>query len=146
METVRQLLKNKGNDLWTTAPDTSVIDALKIMAERRVGALLVLEAGKLAGIFSERDYARKAIDVDGCTDSARVEDIMSKKVLYVEPQNTVDECMALMTEKRLRHLPVCEAGDLVGIVTIGDVVKAKISDQEFLVDQLVHYITRGPMT
>ena len=143
MQTVRQLIGSKGREVWSTSPDSTVGDALTTMAEKNVGALLVLEKGKIAGIFSERDYARKAALPEGCARDTAVRDLMSTKVLYIEPSNTLDECLALITEKRLRHLPVMENGDLLGIVSIGDIVSAKISEQEFLIDRLVRYVTVG---
>lgn len=143
MQTVRQLLNKKGRDVWTTTQETTVGNALETMAEKNIGALLVVEKGKIIGVFSERDYARKAIAPEGCTKETPVKELMSSKVLYVEPGQSVDECMALITQKRLRHLPVIENGDLVGLISIGDVVSAKISEQDILIDQLVRYIA-GP--
>jgi CBS domain-containing protein len=148
MNTVQELLEAKGHDAWTVRQDATVFEALELMAEKNVGAVLVVdEAGTVRGIFSERDYARKII-VKGRTErGTRVRDIMSSPVLYVLPTTTIRECMALMTAKRVRHLPVLDGGALTGIVSIGDVVKAVISEQEalisqqgFLISQLEHYI------
>ena len=141
MSIVSQLLKTKGNEIWSVAPQATVFEALQIMAEKEIGALLVLDNEKLVGIFSERDYARKLILKDRSSKEATVGEMMTRNVLYVEPETTIDECMALMTEKRVRHLPVMENGQLVGIVTIGDVVKKYISDQEFMIQQLEKYIS-----
>ena len=143
MITVRQLLQTKGYDVWSVAPDASVYEALKLMADKEVGALLVLEGEKLVGIISERDFARKvALKERSSTDTA-VREIMTSRVLCVRPEHTIQECMALMTDKRIRHLPVFEDERLIGIVSIGDVVKAIISQQEFIIEQLERYIGGG---
>ena len=144
MKTVRQLLQSKGNDIWSVSPGTSVLDALKLMAEKNIGALLVLESGRLVGIFSERDYARKVILRGKASRSTRVREIMSRKVVYVRPEQGTEECMGIMTQKRIRHLPVMEGGDLAGMISIGDVVKSIISEQEFTIRQLERYISGGP--
>ena len=141
MKTVVQLLRTKGNEVLSVAPDTPVFDALQTMAERNVGALLVLEGERLIGIFTERDYARKVILKGKSSKEIPVKEIMSSHVLYVRPQQTIDDCMALMTDKRVRHLPVMEEDRLVGLISIGDVVKAIISEQEFMIEQLQNYIT-----
>lgn len=143
MPTVKSILRGKGHDVWSTTPDASVYEALQVMAEKDVGALLVLESGRVAGIFSERDYARK-VDLrgDACRDVA-VKEVMTKRVAYVRPEQTIDECMALMTDKRIRHLPVLDGDELLGILSIGDVVKAVISEQEFIIQQLENYIEGG---
>lgn len=143
MATVRQLLRTKGNEIWSVAPQATVYEALQIMSEKDVGALLVLDKGNLVGIFSERDYARKLILKGRFSKDTTVTDLMTHEVLYVEPQSTIEDCMALMTAKRIRHLPVLEKERLIGIVTIGDVVKQIISDQEFTIRQLGTYITGG---
>ena len=122
-------------------PDTSVFEALKRMADRNVGALLVVEGEKLAGIFSERDYARKVILKGKASREIPVDEIMSTRVVFVRPNQTIDECMALMTEKRIRHLPVLQSGKLIGLISIGDVVKTVISEQEFIIHQLENYIS-----
>jgi CBS domain-containing protein len=141
MKTVRELLQDKGYDIWSVGPDDSVYDALKLMADKNVGAVLVTEAGNLVGILSERDYARKVILKGKTSKDTPVREIMTEKVVYVRPDQTSDECMALMTDKRVRHLPVIENGQLIGIISIGDVVKEIISHQEFMLEQLENYIT-----
>lgn len=148
MSVVRDVLEKKGRDLWTVKPNATVYSALELMAEKNIGAVLVVnDAGELQGIFSERDYARKIIIKGRSSKTTRVREIMTARVLYVQLDTTLHECMALMTEKRLRHLPVLEDGRLVGLVSIGDVVKgviseheAVISQQEFRIDQLEKYI------
>lgn len=141
MKTVNELLQAKGHDYWSVTPDTSVFDALKMMADKNVGALLVIEAETLVGLLSERDYARKVILKGKSSKKTPVKEIMSENVVYVTPDRTVEECMALMTDKRIRHLPVLEGNRLMGVISIGDVVKAIISDQEFMIEQLEHYIS-----
>ena len=143
MTTVNQLLQAKEVDVWTIVPDASVQDALKLMAEKNVGALLVVEAGGLIGIISERDYARTSILTEQFSMNTPVSQIMTKRVICVRPEQTIEECMALMTDKRIRHLPVLVDDQLVGVVSIGDVVKAIISDQEFIIEQLENYIVGG---
>jgi CBS domain-containing protein len=143
MKTVRQLLQAKGYDIWSTTSNTSVYDALTLMADKGVGALLVLEGEKLVGIISERDYARKVILKGKRSINTPVREIMTSKVFYVRPEQTVEDCMALMTEERVRHLPVLADDRLIGIVSIGDVVKTIISEQEFLIEQLERYIVGG---
>jgi CBS domain-containing protein len=140
MTTVKQVLQNKGADLWTVTPDVSVYEALTLMADKNVGALMVLEAGRLTGIISERDYARKVILKGKSSLTTPVREIMTNKVYWVHPETTIEECMALMTDKRIRHLPVLVEDQLVGIVSIGDIVKAIISDREFMIAQLENYI------
>lgn len=140
MKTIKEILEAKGSHFWTIAPDASVMDALKLMAEKEVGALVVTEDGKLVGIISERDYARKVILMGRASRDTRVQEIMTRRVLCIQPHQTVDECMALMTEKRIRHLPVVSDGDVLGIISVGDLVKAIIADQQFVIDQLVSYI------
>ncbi|MFQ5930400.1 MAG: CBS domain-containing protein [Acidobacteriota bacterium] len=141
MKTVGQLLQTKGHEVWSVAPDTSVFDALEVMAGKNVGALLVLEADALVGVFSERDYARKVILKGKGSRDTLVREIMSHRVVCVSLEHSVEECMALMTAKRVRHLPVLEEQKLVGVISIGDVVKAIISEQEFMIGQLENYIT-----
>jgi CBS domain-containing protein len=141
MNTVKDMLRVKGREVWSIGPDAPVYDALSMMADKGVGALLVLEGGGVVGIVSERDYARK---VDLKRKSSRqtpVRDIMTPEVVYVRPENTVEECMALMTHKRIRHLPVMEDDKVVGVISIGDVVKAIISEQQFVIEQLERYIS-----
>jgi CBS domain-containing protein len=141
MKTVQQLLQIKGSTVWTIDANATVFDALQILAEKEIGALAVLENGQLAGIVSERDYARKVDLKGGTSRTTFVKDIMTRKVLYVRPDQTVEECMVLMTEKRIRHIPVLKDDEMVGIISIGDVVKEMLSEQGFLIRQLENYIT-----
>ena len=140
MKTVTQLLQAKGREIHTIGPDARVFDALKLMAEKNVGALVVTEGGRLAGILSERDYARKVILLSKSSHDIAVREIMTAKVITVEPGQTVEQCMALMTEKRIRHLPVTEGEKLIGVLSIGDLVKEVISEQEQTIKQLESYI------
>jgi len=139
--TVARLLESKGNQVWSVSPDASVYAALQLMEEKGVGALLVLDGEELAGVMSERDYARKVILQGKSSRETPVRAIMSKKVYYVRPDQRIEECMAVMTQKAVRHLPVMEGEALVGIISIGDVVKAIISEQRFIIDQLEQFIT-----
>lgn len=144
MINVRDILQEKGSEIWRVSPQTTVFDALKLMADRNIGALLVLEGAKLAGIFSERDYARKVILKGKASKDTAVAEIMTAVVVTVRPSQTVEECMELMTANRIRHLPVVDGAELAGVISIGDVVKAIISDREFTIKQLENYITGGP--
>ncbi len=140
--TVAHLLAAKGRDVWSVTPDTTVFQALKDMADKGVGALLVLhEDGTLAGIISERDYARKVVLLDRVSRETTVAEIMTPDVHCVSPSNTVDDCMGMMTDRRVRHLPVLEDDRVVGVVSIGDIVKAVMRDQRQLIEQLEQYIT-----
>ena len=141
MKIVNDLLKNKGSEVWSVTPDTHVFDALETMADKNIGAMPVLESEKIVGMFSERDYARKVILKGKASKNTHIKEIMSSKVHHVSPEQSIEECMALMTDKRIRHLPVLEKGELVGLISIGDVVKAIISEQEFIMGQLENYIT-----
>jgi CBS domain-containing protein len=141
MVTVRQILKNKNSQIWSTQPEATVYSALQLMADKGIGALLVLADGKLVGIFSERDYARKVILHGKSSVETPVSEIMTPGVITVRLDQTIGECMTLMTEKRFRHLPVVEGDRVVGVISIGDVVKAIISDQEFMIKQLEIYIS-----
>jgi CBS domain-containing protein len=141
MPLVSQILKNKGSEVWAVAPEETVYGALKMMAEKGVGALLVMEGEKLVGIVSERDYARKIILEGKASHDTPVSEIMTRKVLCASPDRTVEECMALMSDKRARHLPVLEDKRVVGVLSIGDLVKATIDEQKVLIDQLQQYIT-----
>ena len=141
MNTVKQILDQKGHSVFTIGPETSVYDAVAMMAERHVGALPVMDGDKLVGMISERDYARKCFLQGRSSPDTKVREIMTDRVMVVHPERTAEECMALMTEKRFRHLPVVEDGNLVGVVSIGDMVKAIISEQQFTIEQLEHYIT-----
>lgn len=138
--TVRQLLRSKGGPLRTTFPGATVFEALEAMARHDVGALVVTEDERLVGIFSERDYARKVILRGKASRDVPVRDVMTTEVVTVAPERTVADCMALMTERRIRHLPVLEGEALLGIVSIGDVVKAVMEEQRFLIEQLENYI------
>ena len=144
MKTVHEILENKGKQIWSISPDSTVLDALKLMAEKKIGALLVIKDENLAGIMSERDYARKVILHGKFSKDTLVSEIMSSKVLYVNSGLSTEECMALMISKRVRHLPVIDSEKLIGIISIGDIVKAVIDEKEFVIDQLVHYITGAP--
>ncbi len=141
MTTVKLYLQRKGSEVWSTQPEATVYEALRLMAEKDIGALLVLESGKVVGMFSERDYARKLILQGKSSKGTLVRDIMTSKVVCVSPQHTIEECMAVMTEKRIRHLPVMESDQVMGMISIGDVVKSIISEQEFVIEQLTNYIT-----
>lgn len=143
MSTVNKILKEKGSNAWSINPQAYVFEALELMLEKNIGGLLVVDAGKLIGIFTERDYARKLVLKGRWSKDTCVSDLMTENVLYVEPNNTIDDCMRLMTKKRIRHLPVLQDGKILGIVTIGDVVKQIISDQEFTIHQLENYISGG---
>jgi len=142
MKTLKQLLEAKGRDVYSIAPDARVFDALKLMADKSVGALIVLEGGRIAGILSERDYARKVILHGKSSHDIQVRDIMTSNVVTVQPGQTVEECMALMTEKRIRHLPVTEGERLIGVLSIGDLVKEVIAEQQQTIKQLESYIHR----
>lgn len=141
MKTVKDILKVKGRDVWSIGPGTSVYDVMKIMADREVGALMVMEGTKLIGIISERDYARKVILQGRSSKNTQVKEIMTTHVMYARNEQTVDECMALMTEKRIRHLPVINEGQLIGVISIGDLVKSIIDEQRFVIEQLERYIS-----
>ncbi len=141
MKTVRQVLGEKGVVVHAIAPNASVFEALERMAEYDVGALVVLEQGELAGLISERDYARKIILLGKSSKETRVREIMTETVETVDSQQKMSDCMNKMTQKRIRHLPVLENGQLAGIISIGDVVKAIIEDQQSTIEELEHYIT-----
>lgn len=142
MKTVKQMLQLKGGAVHSVTPQTMVFDALKLMAEKNIGAVLVLADGKVAGIMTERDYARKVILFGKSSRDIAVREIMSDKVLTVQTAQTVEECMALMTNKRIRHLPVMDGDKLVGLLSIGDLVKEVIAEQELTIKQLESYIHR----
>lgn len=143
MTLVKQLLRSKGFEVITVTPDTSVYEALQTMADKNIGALVVVDGDEVVGIISERDYARKVILQGKTSMKIPVQEIMTERVYIVNPENTIEQCMALMTEKRVRHLPVLENDKLVGIVSIGDAVKVIISNQEFMIEQLENYIVGG---
>jgi len=140
MKTVTQLLQGKGYEVASIAPDKSVYDAMQLMAAKNIGALLVLEAAKLIGIVTERDYSRKAYLLDKSAKELSVKEIMTRQVAYVGPDYTTEECIALVTEMRVRHLPVLENDHVIGILSIGDLAKDVISNQKFMIQQLQHYI------
>jgi IMP dehydrogenase len=140
MTTVRQLLEGKGYQVASIDPDKSVYEAMELMAAKNIGALLVLQDGKLAGIFTERDYSRKAYLLDKSAKDIPVREIMTTQVAYVNPDYEAEDCMALVTEMRVRHLPVLENNEVLGIVSIGDLVKDAISGREFTIQQLERYI------
>lgn len=140
MGTVRGLLKVKGNAIWSIDPSASVYDAIKRMADKKIGALMVIENTKLVGVVSERDYARKVILQDRSSKTTTVAAIMTKRVVYALPDHGIDECMALMTKKRVRHLPIMDGDQIIGVVSIGDLVKSIIADQQFIIEQLERYI------
>ncbi|SFB75843.1 CBS domain-containing protein [Collimonas sp. OK412] len=145
MKTVAQILKTKQNQtVYTIAPDAKVFDAIKMMSDKSVGALLVTVQGKIVGIVTERDYARKMILKGRSSTDTSVRDIMTSSVMYVRLDDTNEQCMALMTENRLRHLPILDDDKLVGIISIGDLVKDIISEQQFIIQQLEHYIMGHP--
>lgn len=141
MKTVKHILREKGQKVWSITSNSSVHEALRLMAEKEVGALLVMDAGKVVGIISERDYARKAMLTGKSSLEIPVKDIMTQKVICIRPDQTVEECMALMTDKRIRHLPVIKGDKVVGVVSIGDLVKAAIAEKDFMIKQLENYIT-----
>jgi len=142
-KTVKDLLETKSKEVCTIGPGDLVYDAIVKMATKQIGALVVTEGNKVAGIITERDYARKVIIRNKSSKSTTVRSIMTERVIYVQPDQTIEECMALMTEKRIRHLPVLDKEKLIGMISIGDVVKVVISEKEFLIDQLTSYIS-GP--
>lgn len=141
MKLVKHILDSKENVIWYITPDESVLDAIKLMAEKRIGALLVMENEKLVGIISERDYARKVILQGKSSRETPVKDIMTAEVHHIQLEQTVEDCMEIMTEKRFRHLPVIEGEKVVGVLSIGDLVKAIIAEQKFTIEQLESYIS-----
>ena len=143
MITVRNLLDAKPEALWTIAPHETIFRALEVMAEKDVGALLVVEDERLVGLFSERDYARRVVLKGRTSRDTKVSELMARDVLYVRPEQSIDNCMMLMTARKVRHLPVLDGRKLIGIVTIGDVVKAVIDHQEVVISELENYITGG---
>jgi len=140
MKTVQQLLESKRHGVASVAPETSVLDALRVMAEKEIGAVLVLDGESLVGIFSERDYARKVVLQGKASKDTPVREIMTEKVVCVRPEQTIEDCMGLMTGKRIRHLPVLQHKKVIGVVSIGDVVKEMLVEKEFVIKQLESYI------
>ena len=141
MKSVKDILKTKGDDVWAVKPDDTIFDSLKLMADKEIGALLVMDDEKLVGIVTERDYARKVILEGKSSQTSSVSEVMTTKVLCVNPTQTIDECMALMTDKRARHLPVVDHKHVIGVISIGDLVKAMINEQKVLIDHLQNYIS-----
>jgi len=140
MKIVRDILDQKGYQVWSVSPQVWVFDALKLLSERGIGALLVMEEDRCVGILSERDYARKVILIGKSSKETRVSEIMTPRVIFVRPEQTVEKCMALMIDKRVRHLPVMEDEKVIGLISIGDVVKAVIDEKQLLIDELHDYI------
>ncbi|MEO8232493.1 MAG: CBS domain-containing protein [Ignavibacteriota bacterium] len=143
MNTISEILKKKGTEVWSVTPGTKVIEVLRLMAEKNIGAVLVIDNEQLEGIFSERDYARKVALEGHSSRELEVGKIMSSKVLYATPEESVEDCMALMIKKRIRHLPVIENEKLKGLISIGDVVKSLLDENKYTIEQLEHYITGG---
>ena len=143
MKTVAEILKEKGDQaVYSIGPDASVFEAIALMAQKNIGALLVMDGGRIVGMLSERDYARKVVLMSRSSKETRLREIMTSSVIYVHPAQSSEECMAVMTENRVRHLPVLDDKDrLVGPISIGDLVKGIISEQKFIIEQLQHYIT-----
>jgi CBS domain-containing protein len=141
MATVGQLLSAKGHDIWSISPGASVYKAIELMADKQVGALLVVDERQVVGIVSERDYARKVILQGRSSQATLVREIMTDKVFFVRPEQTIEDCMAMMTARRIRHLPVMQADQLMGVISIGDVVKALLAERDIRIEQLEQYIT-----
>jgi len=142
MTSLKQVLQGKGHDIWSIGPEASVYDAMQMMADKEVGALVVTEGDSLVGVFSERDYARKVILQGRSSKDTKVKEIMTSRVAYARPEQSVEECMGMMTDKRIRHLPVMEGEKLLGVVSIGDLVKVIIEEQQQVIEQLEQYISR----
>ncbi|MBK1643521.1 histidine kinase [Thiocapsa imhoffii] len=143
MTTIQQLLDHKGQQIWSVGPDASVYEALALMAERQIGALPVIDETGMIGLISERDYARNVVLKGISSHATCVRDIMTQRVVCAHPDQTLEEAMALMTEKRVRHLPVITENELVGLVSIGDLIKSIVSEHKFIIEQLEHYISSG---
>ncbi len=141
MKTVKQLLHGKSHALWSISPDAMVFEAIKLMADRQIGALMVVEDARPVGIITERDYATKLALHDKSSRTTPVREVMTDRVLFVTPAHALDDCMALMNEHRIRHLPVLDQGQLVGVLSIRDLVQAIIEDRQFMIQQLENYIT-----
>ncbi len=143
MKSVRDLLAEKGDFIWSVTPGATVFETLQLMAEKEIGAVLVVSGGKTLGIFTERHYAREVILKGKASKDTPVSEVMETQVVYVKPDQTIEDCMALMTDKRVRHLPVLDDGHVRGLLSIGDVVKATISEKQFMIEQLENYIATG---
>ena len=144
LESIKQILDRKGHDVLCIEPDINLYEALRLMADKNVGALVVMEEGQVVGMFSERDYAR---ELEFCSHSCltiKVRDLMSKDIYFAQPETSIDEAMAIVTETRCRHLPVMSDGEIVGLVSIGDLVKATIDEKDFVISQLTKYIKGVP--
>lgn len=142
MANVKRVLQGKGHEVWSIGPEASVFDAIAMMAEKEVGALVVMEAEKLVGVMTERDYARKVVLQGRSSKGTRIKDIMTSRVAYTRPDQSVEECMAVMTDKRIRHLPVMDGDKVLGMISIGDLVKTIIEEQQQVIEQLEQYISR----
>ena len=142
MASVKQILQTKGHDIWSVGPEVSVYDAIAKMAQKEVGALVVLEGELLVGVVSERDYARKVVLQGRSSRDTKIKDIMTTRVAYARPDQSVEDCMAMMTEKRIRHLPVMDGEKLLGVLSIGDLVKSIMEEQKHVIEQLEQYISR----
>lgn len=140
MKRIQTLLKKKGYDVWSIAPDASVYDAIHLMAEKAVGALIVMDGPNLVGVISERDYARKIILEGRSSENTKISEIMSSEVITTGPDNRIEECMAIMTERRIRHLPVLDGNEVLGVISLGDLVKYIIAEQQFVIEQMERYI------
>ncbi|VAX10201.1 Inosine-5'-monophosphate dehydrogenase [hydrothermal vent metagenome] len=141
MNTIQELLNNKGSEIFSVQINAPVIEALHLLAEKRIGALIVMDGEMLAGILSERDYARKVVLEGKTSSNTKVREIMTSHVVCARPDQKIEECLAIMSEKRVRHLPILDAKQLVGMVSIGDLVKAIIAEQKFQIEQMEHYIS-----
>ena len=141
MTSVNQILQGKGHQIWSVAPDTTVYETLELMAEKNIGAVVVLDDGQLIGIFSERDYARKVVLRGKSSRTTPIAEVMTSPVISVRSEQSVDKCMRLMTDKKFRHLPVVDGNQMVGIISIGDVVSAILNEQETMINHLEDYIT-----
>jgi CBS domain-containing protein len=140
MSTARHILDQKGNNIWSIHPDATVFDAIAKMAEKDVGSLIVMDGDEIVGIITERHYARNVVLKGKTSPTTKIRDIMERHVIFATPEQSVEQCMAIMSEKRIRHLPVLHGKQVIGIISIGDLVKSIIGDQKFTIDQLVHYI------
>jgi CBS domain-containing protein len=141
MELIKNLIKEKGNEIWSIEPSASVFDAVKLMSDKGIGALMVMQGNKLEGVISERDYARKVILKNRLSRETSVEEIMTTRVVYAHPEQNVEECMVLMTEKHIRHLPIMVEEKLLAVVSIGDLVKSIIAQQQLTIKQLEQYVS-----